>query len=259
MKDDDLLDALGRAARKDDRLADPRWDALARGELSDEEIKTLAEGSDAARDAVEAFRPLGEPTRARLTEQALAALGAQNPGAAPAEVVRRKHPRRALFVLLAACLAALVAFVWLARNDAGPPLPAYALAVEGGDRPFRADTPSPDEPRLAPGSRLSLSIRPAADVLGAVEARAYSIRDGVVAPSRPRIEIAASGAMLVTGTREELFPDVGPGRLQIVILVGRPGTLPEHTPAAAELAPEGPPRAFQVLRAAVWLTDPNER
>lgn len=258
MKDDDLLDALGRAARNHDPLADPRWDALARGELSDEEIKTLAEGSAAARDAVEAFRPLGEPARARLTEQALAALGAQNP-AAPAEVVRVHRPRRALIALLAACLAATVAFVLLRRNDAQHPLPAYALSLEGGDRPFRVDTPSPDEPRLAPGSRLSFSIRPAADVKGAVEARAYSIRDGVVAPCRPRIEIAATGAILVTGTREELFPGIGPGRLEIVILVGRPETLPERTPAAPELAPDAPTRPFQVLRAAVWLTDPNER
>ncbi|MDC0744110.1 hypothetical protein [Polyangium mundeleinium] len=259
MKDDDLLDALGRAARKNDLLADPRWDALARGELSDEEIQKLAEGSAATRDAVEAFRPLGAQANACLTEQALVAIGAQNPGAAPAEVVRIHRPRRALLALFAACLTAAVAFVLLSRNDAEPPLPMYALSVEGGDRSFRADAPSPDEPRLAPGSRLSLSIRPAADVLGVVEARAYSIRDGVVAPCRPRIEIAATGAILVTGSREELFPDIGPGRLEIAILVGRPETLPEHTPAASELAPEGPTRAFQVLRAAVWLTDPNEK
>ncbi|HVK69659.1 MAG TPA: hypothetical protein VM694_34615, partial [Polyangium sp.] len=122
MKDDDLLDALGRAARKNDLLADPRLDALARGELSDEEIKKLAEGSAAARDAVEAFRPLDEQARARLTEQALAGIGAQSP-AAPAEVVRLHRPRRALLVLFAACLAAAVAFVLLRRNDVAPPLP----------------------------------------------------------------------------------------------------------------------------------------
>ena len=66
MNEDDLLQELGKLAREQSgsgRLLDERWDRLAAGTLSAEEereLRLLAETSEPARLAFEAFRPLGE-------------------------------------------------------------------------------------------------------------------------------------------------------------------------------------------------------
>ena len=70
MSEDPLLHELGRLAQEEkeaeDARRDERWDRLAAGTLGAEEdaaLRTLAATSPAAREAYEAFRPLGEASR----------------------------------------------------------------------------------------------------------------------------------------------------------------------------------------------------
>ncbi|WP_437902283.1 hypothetical protein WME95_27050 [Sorangium sp. So ce327] len=92
MNDDDLLKALARAAREQDRASDPRWSARALGTLEAGERDALeaeAQRSPEDREAWEASRPLDGEARARIADRILAGLqasagerGAETGGAA---------------------------------------------------------------------------------------------------------------------------------------------------------------------------------
>ena len=83
---DPLIEALVRRAREEDRMADPRWDALSAGELSPaaaEELRRLAaEGKDAPGDAYEMLRPFDEEERDALADGIFAALDRKREAAA---------------------------------------------------------------------------------------------------------------------------------------------------------------------------------
>jgi hypothetical protein len=75
---DSLIEALARRAREEDRMADPRWDALSAGELSPdaaEELRRLAEGgTEAPSDAYEMLKPFDEGEADALADGVFAAL-----------------------------------------------------------------------------------------------------------------------------------------------------------------------------------------
>src|SRR5947199_7226982 len=71
--EDQLLKELGALARREEEAErsrlDERWDRLAAGTLTSEEdaeLKALAASSPEAREAYEAFRPLGADFQARV-------------------------------------------------------------------------------------------------------------------------------------------------------------------------------------------------
>ncbi|WP_437274585.1 hypothetical protein WME90_25385 [Sorangium sp. So ce375] len=79
MTDDDLLKALARVAREQDRASDPRWSARALGTLTAGERDALeaeAQRSPEDREAWEASRPLDGEARSRITDRILAGLPA---------------------------------------------------------------------------------------------------------------------------------------------------------------------------------------
>ncbi|EYF00260.1 hypothetical protein [Chondromyces apiculatus] len=296
MKDDDLLRALGRAAREDDLLADPRWDALAAGELSEREVealKALSRGDPEALGAFEAFEPVAAEVREAAAARARAMLqerpvgsvgsvGAEDAGGARgargtrgargAEVVRLPGRRKLLASVLAGAAAmAAAAVVWvMAGSGARDGLPVYALAVLGGEQTERHGGPPEAEgpPRIGPGSRLEIVLRPVTPAQVPVAVRGFLVSGGDVAagggrPWEPPVEISAEGSVRIAGSREALFPGVAPGEITLVLAVGRPEALPADAARAVAMSGAAAPSesaaapsesaAVQVFRARVTL------
>src|SRR6185436_3854240 len=152
-----LLEAVREAARERDPLADPRWEALARGELSPEQIAALREEPRAGEaDAYEVFRPLDPAVQEQMVDRAMASLRpppAQERAPAPASGWLAR--RRRTVMVGSAAVAAAAALVLVVRpgsrtGPVGAPLPAYAVELKGGDREVRAEPATHEaEPRLA--------------------------------------------------------------------------------------------------------------
>ncbi|MCA9525400.1 MAG: hypothetical protein KC549_03775, partial [Myxococcales bacterium] len=148
--DAELLARLGRHGRAQAAELDPRLMALAEGRLSPAEQAALA--ADAAADAelaraVEVFAPLDEAAQDRIADGVLAALGIARAGpveeAPPAKVLpfRRRPVGRVLMAALPLAAAAAIA-VFVLRPGAvvdAPPVPGYALSIEGGEKVQRGD------------------------------------------------------------------------------------------------------------------------
>jgi hypothetical protein len=256
MHDEDLMKALGRAARAEPS-PDARYDALAAGTLSDAERDALLEEaarSEAAAEAYDAFRPLGAEFQARVVHRILAGRGAApggdreaaapGPAAAPAEA-RKVVPfpvrtaRRFIPLALAASVLVAVGLVML-RGEGGGPLPGYGLTLEGQVMLMRGEAPPAEAAPFAPGNRFRLVLTPERDVAGEVEARAWvQTPDGRVEPlAAPAARIAETGAVLIEG-------DVGgdvqlpQGESTLFVVVGRAGALPDAGEATAAVGAEG--------------------
>lgn len=246
MSHDDLLSRLGRVARdeaeRETRELDERWDALARGELSEAEAEELRRENP---QAYEAFRPLEEGFKDQVMER----LRERPPGRALAFPGRR--PTWGWVVAASGLAAVLVLLILLPAVPAA--LPGYALVVEGGARTLRSEAPAeaPSGPaeatRLGPGDRLEVLLRPETAVAGRVEARAWLEIEGSgeIRDLTGRLRVADSGAVRLVGTvgRDLDWP---PGRLDLWIAVGRPGRVPGPEASAFE-AQDG------VWRIPLWI------
>ena len=134
---DDLLRELAEIHKEEEdeersRL-DERWDRLSAGELSPEEeaeLRALAETSEEARLAYEAFRPLGPEFQARVVQKIQAQSQAE---AEAAEAARKKQeprklfyfPRPARFAAWGTAAAAAAASLMIFLREPAP-LPDYA-------------------------------------------------------------------------------------------------------------------------------------
>lgn len=245
MSEDDLLRKLGQVAREqaagEPRALDDRWDRLAAGALSvdeEAELRRLAETSDDARDAWEAFRPLGADFQAgvvaAITAQTAGERSAPSAGSAaqvpaattsvPAGKVLPFHRNvRRLAAWGAALGAAAAAMAGLLVRV--PPLPAYAVAeLSGGSRMTRGEVM--ETPTLHPGDRFQASLRPETAVKRArsLRAEAFLLRGTELRPLDVQTELDTSGALRVTGTLEA---DFTPGPWTLWLVVGRRGSLPD--------------------------------
>jgi hypothetical protein len=248
--DDRILKELGDLARQRDgaeraRL-DERWDRLAAGTLTAEEeaeLKALAGSSPEAREAYEAFRPLGADFQARV----LSAINAERAGDAPQAELRETRPRllpfrraavRRIEVWLgtAAAVAAGL-FLFLRTSSPLPPLPGYQAELSGGSQEFRGGEPASASPLVVrPGSRLILTIRPDTAVKGGVEAHGFLSHMGQedLRPwqPEPHSEFNDKGIVILNGT---LGKDIQRGFWTIWGVVGRPGKAPTAKDLQAEL------------------------
>ncbi|MCP3137817.1 hypothetical protein [Pyxidicoccus xibeiensis] len=244
---DKLLRELGRVARERQRAEarDGRWESLTEGTLSEDErreLERLAQEEPSAAEAYEAFRPLDATAREHIAARLERELAEQTAGGTPllsreplapareAQSPARQAPRaprrglrRLAPAVAAMAAAAALLFVLLPRET--PPLPGYSLSVSS-EQAVRAGAPAQDVPRLGPGSRLDVLLRPEETVEGAVEVRAFLLRPGEVRAWTPPLERSAEGAVRIRGPVEELL-SVPPGEWTLAIAVGRPGTLPE--------------------------------
>jgi hypothetical protein len=252
MSEDPLLRELGRLAQEEkeaeDARRDERWDRLAAGTLSAEEdaaLRALAATSLAAREAYEAFRPLGADFQARVVEKLAGELRRGEPEAWPPEPRSRLLPFRpaswGFAGWLGAAAVAASGLLLVVRGPATmPPLPLYSAELKGEIRTQRgAPGPAAGPQQFGPGSRLSLVVRPEHPVVGEVEARALLARSAENVPCRPaapaapapRLDISAGGVVQLQGTIGEDIR-LPPGRGRVWIVVGRRGRIP----LAGELA-----------------------
>lgn len=248
MNDEDWIRELANVNREQQgeeraRL-DERWDRLSGGELSPEEeaeLRALAETSEEAREAWEAFRPLGADFQAKAVQ----AIAAELASGAPESEPRQRRPRllpfrgaasktKAWIGAVAAIAAAL--FLFLRVPASLPQLPLYTAELSRGDQAFRGEPgPATGLPVFSPGSVLTLDAAPRQPVTGAVEARAFLARGGEIVPWEPAPPFkVANGAVRLQGTlgREIRLP---PGESRVWIVVGRQGKIPPLEELAGEL------------------------
>lgn len=228
MKQDELLDDLGRLARA-------QAEQTAAGEV----------------DAGELLRPLDAAAHDRIVARLLPLVGqgqvgevAQAGSPAPGDAratgtaarphaaraaARWSRPRRWL-VVAAPALAAAATLLWFVWPRPGAPLPMYALELSGG-RSAERGAAAGAILRVGPGDRVSAVLRPATAVSGAVAVRVFV--DGHALPDAGalRVEQSADGALRVSGLGPPLAA-LAPGRHRLDVVVGRPGSLPESPPGA---------------------------
>ncbi|MBW8875767.1 MAG: hypothetical protein JF614_12450 [Acidobacteria bacterium] len=224
---------------------DDRWDRLAAGTLTaeeDAELKALGESSPEAREAYEAFRPLGADFQARVVNAINAERTTEAPSPKPQEPrprvlpFRRMIHRAEVWVGFAAAVAAGVFF--LVRGPEQPRIPNYEMADLKGDQTNRGSEPSQQSglPKLSPGSPLTLTATPDTAVQG-VEARAFlsslsGKRDLLPWTSEPRVDPKGTVSLEGTLGKEIQLPA---GDWRIWIVVGRKGRIPSVQELQAEL------------------------
>jgi hypothetical protein len=202
-KDDELLKALGRAARAREHGEDAALlEAVAAGEIGVAEA--VARRPDLDARALEALlSPLDEGARARIAARL----------SPPART--RTGPRRR--VLAAALVLTAAAAAWLLFPRSA--LPRYELDLAGGDVTIRGG--ATQGPRtFSRGSRVDLRLRPAVPSAEVTDARLFVLADGTAVPARLAPQRSAEGAFRWAATAEELLGPVT-GELDLVIVVGR--------------------------------------
>jgi hypothetical protein len=234
MNEDRLLGELGDLARRQEEAEkarfDERWDRLAAGTLTAEEeaeLKALAGSSPEAREAYEAFRPLGADFQALMVAKASAELSSAplaEPPQPPARLLpfRRAAARIEVWLGTAAAVAAGLFFFFLRTPASLPPLPGYELASLVVPSEYRG----PGFGTAAPGSPVKLTVRPRTAVTGAVEAHGFlscGKADLRPWPLQPALDVSEKGVVTLRGTLEK---DLHPGSCKIWIVVARQGRAP---------------------------------
>lgn len=281
MKDDPMLTQLAALAREEQSLGDPRLDALLRGELSPDETAALLAESAEARELAALLEPLPAADHDAIVASALGAVAsktdavgpakpstvepkapatATSPAPAPAATTAKVVPfprLRAIAIAGSALAAAAAAVLWMGRAPSIPELPGYELSFTGGDQASRAAPGTgTGTPRLAPGSRLTLVVRPSTSVTGEIAGVAFAAPAGgamravPVAPER-----SPDGSLRFAGTREQLLPGLAAGPAELTVFVARPDALP-GTPEAAARCKAKPGPACRALTQPVLLVEP---
>ena len=224
------LAQVNREEQEDERdRLDERWDRLSRGELSpeeDAELRALAETSEEARAAYEAFKPLGPDFHASVVQ----AIRKQDP-APPAKLLPFR--RRLAGWSAVAALATAASVVMLLRPLA--PLPDYSMDVTKNVSAMRGEEPA-ETLVLAPGDGFTVYVRPATAVPSGskLEALCFLTRDGELRPLDAKSEIVPEGTVKM---EVSLDLDLPPGTWTLWAVVGRRGKLPD--PASLQTSTTG--------------------
>jgi hypothetical protein len=235
MSDEPWLRELAQVKRDEDaeersRL-DERWDRLSAGELSPEEeagLRALAGTSEEAREAYEAFRPLGPDFHARVVN----AVRAERKPAEPRSRILPFRPAARLGGWLTAAAAVAAVLVLFLRTPASPPLPDYTITeMDGGIRTQRGDPAAAGLPVFVPGSRLTLVVKPPQPITDEVEARSFLSNGSRIDPWEPSVQIAR-GVVKLEGSLGDQLPA---GSWRVWVVVGRPGGVPSDKELMASL------------------------
>ncbi|HEY0553234.1 MAG TPA: hypothetical protein VGG20_03155 [Thermoanaerobaculia bacterium] len=231
----DLGDLARSEAEAEEARFDNRWDRLAAGTLTAEEeaeLKALAESSPEAHEMYEAFRPLGADFQARVVSAIQAEQARDTPPPLPPPLpdplppVLPFFPRavRRVEVWLGTA-AAVAAGVFFTIQMMAPlqPLPGYELAIAVQSE-YRGAAPQ----TAAPGSPITLTVRPDTVVKGAVETQDFlSCAPGDLRPWQLKSS-SNHGVLTLKGTLDRGTPT---GSCEIWIVVFRPGKAPSDFPA----------------------------
>jgi hypothetical protein len=245
MNDDRLLRELGLLAREEERAEkarfDERWDRLAAGTLTAEEeaeLRALAETSPEAREAWEAFRPLGPEFQARVVES----IAAELPKEARGRLIPFCPAARIGGWVTATAAAAACLFVLLRSPASEPALPVYTAELSGGAQAWRGDEPNPAgrQPVFVPGSMMTLVARPSKPVDGRrLDARGFlgpqtGRADLVRWKPEQDFEIADDGAVRLRGNLGEEI-QLARGEWTVWIVIGSKGRVPSASELQSEL------------------------
>jgi hypothetical protein len=122
----------------------------------------------------------------------------------------------------------------LASADA--PIPAYQLWLVSSELNAQGRrvegygmTWSATDPPMVFGQRihLQIDISPAIPHRAPTQVRGFLIRNGRARSWNVQVESRENGSFRIAGAREALFPGVPLGPWEIVIVLGKPGTLPD--------------------------------
>lgn len=219
-----------RQAEQRSRL-DERWDRLSGGDLSPEEeaeLRALAETSEEAKEAYEAFRPLGPGFHAgvakTLRDQGLVPDGRTEEVPKPLPFRRRSAARWAGWGSLAAVAAVLL--VMVLRPPA--PLPDYSVVdISGGVSSMRGEQPEAKVPAFAPGDRCRIKLRPGTTVPRAkwMEAKFFLSRNANLRHLEAQSTFDPRGSVDI---ETKIGRDVPPGIWTLWTVVGRQGAIPDQ-------------------------------
>lgn len=240
MSEDPLLDDLVRVTREENAAErsrlDERWDRLAAGTATAEEVaelRALAERSAEAAAAFEAFRPLEADFRQRVV-RAIREQDARTEAAPAVPAPARwswRFPRLGVWLASGGAAAAVTAVAIRLAVLAPSPLPRYAIAeVSGGTATMRSER-SGESPVFEPGDPFEAEAQPATAVAGGehLDIECFLARDGEFRRLESSAEVDPRGTRRLSG---RIDPDVAPGLWRLWVVVARPGKLP----AAADLA-----------------------
>lgn len=227
---DPLLEQVAAVARDEDSdlWSEAAWEAMARGELSDEEVAALLARADEAGfpEAAEVFKPLGQRSEDRILSAIDSAREQRRApdGVVELAVVERKREASRLFTILGgfAAAAALVLFVVFRPAPTADELPGYELSIRGGTKEVRG-VDDAERVRLHPGDTFIVSLRPAARTDEELGMQAYLLIAERAIPLDATVESSEGGFLRA---RVVLSPDVRPSNdAEIAVLVGRPSAL----------------------------------
>lgn len=235
---DPLLRELGHLAKEENEAEqarlDERWDRLAAGTLSAEEeaeLRALAAADPEAREAYEAFRPLGADFQARVAGKLAEEIKgvAEDEERPSSRILPFRPSRRAGWLTAAAVAAAAAGLLLLLRGPdlaTMPPLPLYGAELSGGTRTSRGEEgPSTGPWELAPGDRFQVVLRPETRSVGTeLEARCFLRRGGDLRRLETQSQVDPGGAVKMEGS---IGRDLQPGDWTLWAVVGRQGELPD--------------------------------
>ncbi|MBK8256122.1 MAG: CHAT domain-containing protein [Polyangiaceae bacterium] len=185
-----------------------QWDALARGELTPEEVEKLT------------AEPAGDPAREQaLVEQAMRAH--QTPPK-PARSNLGKVVRFAYSMAAVLCVALITLFV-IGRRPTPDTPPVCTLVGKGDALVLSPDAGAvSDNLVVSPGTRVRIQMSPNAPIEKDLIARLYVVSgtQAIALPSSP----SPGKTIQIEALREDLFPNVPAGTYDLVILVAFVGT-----------------------------------
>jgi hypothetical protein len=174
------------------------------------ELGAAARRSDDAPTGTDLDAPLGAEFEAKVATRIVASQ-------------RAKRPRRAWLAVAAPLAMAAAVALWIARPHAtGSPLPDYAMEVTGGEDAVRGESHAPQTTVVARADgSLTLLLRPASDVHGALDVRAFAASDGAIREVPVTTRISESGSIEMHGRVADL---TGASGGAVIVVVSRAGS-----------------------------------
>lgn len=227
---------------------DRRWHALASGELSDAEVlelRSATEQSDEGKLLWELYRPCDDAEKEALFQRMHARIhaDARRPWRRLSDGWNRLSPatRVAPFVLAAAAALPPV-------YHALQPGALAALSIHRGPADGYTTLAAPDDPftlTIVPRRGLRVPLQ----VLGGLLVGNGSSRPWAASPNPSSPE----GEIVITGTRQTLFPCVPDGVWDLLVAVGPSGEAPTASEMLRDAAQGSSGHRYQVLKTRVVL------
>jgi hypothetical protein len=232
------IQALRTAARDRDQ-DDPRWRALAKGRLSEAEEEKLRADypSEEGRALYEIYRPFDADEKRRLLEGVQARVRAE----------RARH-RKLVYtrVVASAAMAAAAAGVYVRATEAPEVQVALSTVRGSAEQEVLASPESPFKLIIVPTRPIKRDLTVRGTLL-------VHVQDGQPRAWAPHPNPPADDkAVVIAGSKKEVFACVPSGTWDLYIAVGLPG---EAIPASEmiRLADKGSAGAYQVLKKRVVL------